>query len=536
MIDSSAAYKAAVTGDARRVLLRAVVDIIDPDMVLGEPTSSGFSPLAKPEQLHDKVFALDSDYITLELNRWALDGTAYGVPSDPQQLPGQVAGVTAALSDGDGLVDGAWMELPFTNTSILQACAVYFSDFPLDGVPEDFTVEIMQGAAVGYTQTFTGNTADRVFLTGFTVTDPTSIRVTVTKWSLPSRRVRVAEIVPGIYEVWDNDIIAAFDVKQQGDVSCLSLPYGTCTLTIDNVDRRFEPRNKAGVFQSLEERQGIEVSLGVRLPDRSAEYKPVGMFYQYSGGWRTGNNDLTMQWSLVDIIGLIADRSFTPPSPLPTTLGGWMQAIVSHLGANFANDYTLDATLAGASVVANSAEDVTGKTCGEILRCACMAAGVWPRADAQTGKLTAAAFGTAGSRVTLDNLSGYPVLKSNQDVAAIVFTLADGADTEYIVPGTSETSPTSVSVSNPFLHTTAQADAAAALILAAYGGNTVETTGRGDMAAEIGDLDVVELGGGSIASGRRIYQTFVMQDGVLQGCQSTLQRAAIGAADAEVMV
>lgn len=526
MIDASQAYKTAITGDARRIFLKSVIDIIDPDIAFGSATSSGFAAIAKPEQMHDKVFALDANYATLELNRWILDGTFAIIPDDPTQLQGQIAGVTANLSGEDGAFAAEeWIELSFSSVSILQACSVYFPSAETDGVPVDFTVEVMQSGITAYTETFTGNTADHVSLSGFTVTDPTAIKVTVSKWSLPGRRMRVAEIIPGVYEEWDNDIIAAFDVKQQGDVSCLSLPYGTCTLRIDNADRRFEPRNKTGIFKSLEERQGIAVSIGVLLPDNTVEYKRVGTFYQYSGGWKTGDNGLTMQWNLVDIIGLIADRKFIPPTTLPVTLEGWLQAIVAQLGSNFAGAYTVDAAYANTSITANSLEEISGKTCGEILRSVCMASGTWPRADAATGFLAADPVWAEGNQITLDNLNSYPVIKANNDVAAIIFTLADGADTQYVVAGNAVSSSNTVSVSNPFIHTAEQANAAAAMILTAYGGNTIELTGRGDMSAEIGDVDTVELGADSAASGRRIYQTFTFQDGVMQGCQSTLLQA-----------
>lgn len=52
----------------------------------------------------------------------------------------------------------------------------------------------------------------------------------------------MAEILPGLYEQWDAHILAAFSCAQQGDFSCLSLPYGTLELSIDNHDRRFEPQ------------------------------------------------------------------------------------------------------------------------------------------------------------------------------------------------------------------------------------------------------------------------------------------------------
>ena len=54
MIQSSAAYQAAITGDTRRILFQALVSIIDPDITFGVVTSSGESPFSQPAQLHDK--------------------------------------------------------------------------------------------------------------------------------------------------------------------------------------------------------------------------------------------------------------------------------------------------------------------------------------------------------------------------------------------------------------------------------------------------------------------------------------------------
>lgn len=98
-------------------------------------------------------------------------------------------------------------------------------------------------------------------LDGFTVQIPTSIRLTVTRWSLPGRRMRIAEIVPGLYEAWSDDVLASLDIQMRGNFSCLALPYGTCTLQMDNLDRRFEPRRKNGIFQSIEDRQAIRWKL-----------------------------------------------------------------------------------------------------------------------------------------------------------------------------------------------------------------------------------------------------------------------------------
>lgn len=337
-----------------------------------------------------------------------------------------------------------------------------------------------------------------------------------------TRRMRAVEIIPGIYEEWSKDIFASFNVKQQGDVSCVSLPYGTCTLSMDNLSRRFEPRSKNGIFQSIEERQGIDVKMGVKLKDGESDYKRLGIFYQYSGGWKTGDNGLTMQWTLVDIVGLLAEREFIPPATLPTTLDGWMAALVAQLGRNFAERYHVDPDYAALPVTAEM-DAVTGIKCGNILKYVCMATGTWPRADAETGDLTAEPLWNRGNKITLDNLNSYPTIKANDDLAAVVFTLSDG--TQYVVSGNTTGASKTVSVKNPFLHTQAQALSAARTILSVYGGNKYELTGRGDPASEIGDVDTIWLDESSATTARRTMQSFQMQNGVLRNCQSTAIQA-----------
>ena len=364
-----------------------------------------------------------------------------------------------------------------------------------------------------------------VSLDGFVVHDPTAIRVTVTKWSMPHRRLRVAEIVPGIYEEWTEDVLASITIQQRGNFACLAIPYGTCTLKMDNLDRRFEPRNKNGIFQSIQERQGIPVAIGVLKEDGSREWKQAGIYYQYSGGWRTSDNSMTMQWDLVDIVGLVSDREFIWTGALPTTLDGWMAAIVSQLGVNFAGKYHVDQGYASLTVTANSADDVTGKKCGDILRWVCMATGTWPRADAETGDLTAEPFWGQGSKLDLDNLVSYPTMKANDDLAALIFKLYDASGTTYVVSGNATSSSQTLTVSNPFIHTAAQALTAAKQILSQYGGLKLEVTGRGDPASEIGDVDVVWLDESSATTGRRMEQAFNFSGGVLRDCRSVLLQA-----------
>ena len=519
-------YKSAIVGDPRNMFMKAMLEIVDPDITYGTVNSSGAAAWSKPEQLHDKELSLNSRYATLEPGRWLLDGSFRLIPDDPAQLTGQVGFVGDVLSSEDGsFASPVYAELTFSNCSILQACSVYFSDDAIDGIAEDFSVAVYSGDTAVYTKEFTGNTAVSVSLDGFTICDPTAIRVTVTKWSLPGRRLRVAEIIPGIYEAWTDDILASIDIQMRGNFACLAIPYGTCTLRMDNLDRRFEPRNKSGIFQSIEERQAIPIAVGCELEDGIAEYKQVGVFYQANGGWKTGDNAMSMQWDLVDIVGLLADREFKAPSTLPTTLSGWLAALVGQLGTNFTDKYHVDPDYADAAATVNSADDVSGKKCGDILRWVCMATGTWPRADAETGALTAEPLWSQGNKLDLDNMVSYPVMKANDDLAVLTFQLYDDAKTVVNISGNATSSSKTLTVSNPFLHTAAQAQTAARQILSQYGGIKLETTGRGDPAGEIGDVDTVCLDESSATTGRRMEQSFTFSNGVLRDCKSVLLQA-----------
>jgi len=526
MLDRSDAYVAAITAEARRIRVRASVSIIDPDIAFLPTDSSGAAPWSKPEQLFDKVMELDGRYATLERNRWLLNGSFRLIPDAPAQLDGEIGHVGDILSGDDGTFpEPVWVEERLSNVSILQACSVYFSNEALDGIPVNFKVEVLQGGTAYYTKEFSNNAAVGVSLDGFTVYNPDAIRVTVTKWSLPGRRLRVAEIIPGVYEDWDLRMIADLTIVQQGDVSCMALPYGTCTLKLDNTTKRFEPRKKASLFKSLEERQGIGFEIGVRLEGGGIEWKKTGVYYQKGDGWKTSANEPTIVWELVDIIGLLTDRTFLPPDPLPATLAGWVAALAAQLGENFASYYHVDPDYADLPVTANSAEEVTGKKCGDILRWICQATGTWPRADSEKGYLTVEPLWSQGNQLTLRNILTYPTMRANGDIAALIFYLHDGSDTQYIVSGTSPSSADTKTIDNPFIHTQDQALTAARMILSTYGGNRLETTGRGDPASEIGDVDTVWLDESSATTGRRIYQTFTLRDGFLQDCQSVLLQA-----------
>lgn len=516
MIKSSEAYQKAIVADGRRMYLKAVIDIIDPDIVQGDVSGSEQQDgISRPGQLWDKKFESTANYASMEPGRSLLSGWYIALPADSATRDWEAGYTGAALSDWDGVFPAPQiMQIEFSNVSILQAMSVAFPDRPEDGVGADFRVEVFSEGVAYYTKEITGNNDPLVPITGWRVNNPDKIRVTVTRWSLPRRRMRGIEIVPGVYEVWTGNELASVSVKMQGDVSCLTLPYGTAVIKMDNQNRRFDPRTKDGVFLSIEERQGIEIYMGPRLPDGTIEYKRLGTFYQASGGWKDSDNSVTMQWSLVDIVGLIAQRTYKAQASLPTTLKGWIQSLAGQLGVNFVGRVRVDPAYANLPVSASG--DISKMSCGDILRYVCMATGTWPRADASTGYLAAEPLWNEGSKITLDNVIRYPAMSANDDVASVTINGAYFA-------GTSQAAQLTENISNPFI-ASGNEQAAAKGILPTFGGNKLEITGRGDPASEIGDVDTVWLAEGNATTARRVRQELAFSNGVLTRCKSNFIR------------
>jgi hypothetical protein len=473
--------------------------LIDPDIVYGDNTASAQLDYSNLSQLSNKN--VDGEHIaTLEVGHWVLDGSGILPETSPMNI--EVGFVGAPLSDVSGNLSGVWAQINVTNLDSLTYLTIYFSALFEDGYAQEFTVDIYSGATIAYTKTVTDNTSHEYVLSGFKAFNVTAVRVTPTVWSRPYTRARIIEIVLGFYADWEGRDLYSVETYKEVDFSNITLPFGTATIEVNNENRRFDPRNKEGVFEMIESRQPMPIYYGIKLADGAVEWLPAGTYFQQNLGWETEYGGLLMKFSLVDIIGLLRDRKYNPPTTLPTTLIDWVSSIAENLGGVFANKYSVDSTLAGFSLTA-AQENIQSITCGELLRLCCMAAGAICYADMSTGNLMVMPPITSeGTSLTLDNLSNYPIQKANIDIDAIVFQLNDGNNTQFVVNGTSTSADTTLSINNFFIKNQTQAQIVARRIIGHYGGQRIESTGRGDLRSEIGDLDSIELYRGVVSGGR----------------------------------
>lgn len=522
MIDRSSAYDQAITARRRRITVRATFDLRDPDAVVSGAASSAQSPYSQIAQVYDEITD-QTDYKlgTLEQDRIQLDGSWALPPDDPDEVKAEQLGWWGGvLSGADGTFASPqpYIELNFTGMSILQAFTLWFSQNSYDGVPESFRVDVYSAATLAFSRIVEGNADHQVLIEQFTVHDPTRIRITMLKWSRPYTYPRLTDLFFGLFEQWSGRDICSVDVLTESTFTGLSLPYSTCDLEAYNKGHRFDPYAPNSLFLSIEERQAIPIDWGIYLPDGSIEWVPGGWYYQQSGGWEI--KDLTVKWSLVDIIGMLVDRNYSPPDTLPTTLGGWIASIVACLGVNLAGRYIVDDEVKDLALTAK-AEDVTDKFCGDVLRYACMATAAWAHQDFETGFLRVSKRGyDTGANITGSNMPSWPKMQANEEIADITFKLDDNQEVTF--PGTNTASDKSLTVDNPFVHTADDARRVVSNVMSQYGGRKFTVRSRGNPASETGDIDTVATAFGTTISARRYKHQLKLVDGVMRNLPSYL--------------
>ena len=527
MIEHSAAYDQAVTASSRRILPLVAFDLIDPDYQFISYATNDESPYSLTAQAVRRSGPGEGKESigTLELNRWRLDGSFTIEPDNKNNRLGQVGWESGSISDEDGyFAANPWLELSFSGVSIIQVMSVVFSENELDGIGEDFTIQFWSGNSLLHTLQITGNQDTVCLAEGFTVHYPTRVRITIHKWSTGNRRVRVPQFLIGLYEEWDGKNISSIDIYTESTFSGLSIPYSTCSVEIYNKQHRFDPYAPNSIFASIEERQAVTVKLGVRLADGSTEWISCGRYYQQSdGGWKL--KDLTIQFSLLDVIGMLVKRKFVVPGTLPATLDGWIAAVIASLGTNFAGQYRVDTDIGSIPLTA-AREEVEGKSCGEILRFACMAVNAWARQDMKTGRLWVSKISTtAGNSITIDNMYSYPVMSENGQISDITFQLdkdSNGNVQSVTFPGTNTECEVSLNVSNPFVHTIDDAKKALISCLFSYGGKSFQVNHRGNPTSETGDIQAVDTQFGTSISARLYKQQLKLENGVMRSVPSYL--------------
>ena len=260
-------------------------------------------------------------YVTLEENRWVLDGTkevryALGVPDvgyvGTNPIPGfanPLWYVQITLPDDsstrvpgiDILWDSEFGEKPSKFNVVLQNT--------VSGKLYDIVVEGEKTWAYYYP---TGRYGDSDFIDVELACDaPGSTKIIgdfsdynfayvgIIGWDTPNHRPRMDRFIFGYSWVFDKKDILSFTHEQTGDLLGAELPKNSISFSLDNTDDKWNPNNPNGFGKYVTERQMITVRYGMDVNGNGKpDWIPGGVFYL--SDWNAPSNGLEATFTARD--------------------------------------------------------------------------------------------------------------------------------------------------------------------------------------------------------------------------------------------
>jgi len=176
----------------------------------GNASSSDQSTISNVSNVFKYAGVNVNNYLTLEQNRWLLDGN--GV-----MLPNGAITNNAYSSNGMSLADLTFtnnpiIEISFSSkqTSHISAITISF-DTNEEEYAKEFIVTSYDNNNVVYTETITDNNSSKYVLS-HDFTGYTKITLEIVKWCLPYHRARVNEMFLGLKKEFDNTSVVIIKV------------------------------------------------------------------------------------------------------------------------------------------------------------------------------------------------------------------------------------------------------------------------------------------------------------------------------------
>ena len=255
--------------------IRVVFELVDIDAAEdATPTVTSEAEISKLEQTHDRTLEMTNKIGTLEHNQFLLDGS-YDFPDTDN---GQVGWWSSEISNSNGILETPQvLEFTFTESQSSVGFMVIFDD-KADEYASDFNIEIFDlSNSLLSEDNVIGNTK-HTYISETPVDGYGKVRITFTKTSKPFRRVRVCEVVFGIIQTFDGSNTTDLKLLYELSPSMESLPSNELSVTIENIDRKYNMINPQGIYKFLQQGQGLNVEIGVGPAD-NIERVNMGRFY-----------------------------------------------------------------------------------------------------------------------------------------------------------------------------------------------------------------------------------------------------------------
>ena len=263
----SNAYKASMKAMLRnRSYVRITFGNVDTTAATdGEWESNGAASISEFETV-DYAYQYGDTYVSLELNRWALDGKTLIVPTGEAVQDGFISSL---MSDADGnFSTPPVITREFSLKHIFPGLTLTF-DTRQQEWPLEVTADFYLNGEVVDTQTVSITSVQTTVTT--TATEIDKVTITFDR-CLPYRRPRLENVLYGLNVQFVNKDIVSTQQKHDVDPLSRRLPTETMQFTILDYEHKYDPDNPAGIYAYVDKNSPIEIQFGYELPDGSVEW------------------------------------------------------------------------------------------------------------------------------------------------------------------------------------------------------------------------------------------------------------------------
>lgn len=266
------------------------LEVGDPDARADASASdNGGESWADTPQIVDETQKSPVPYATLELNQWILGRHR---PLLPTQGPfGDNGYVGSWLSGADGKFSAPYptITLSFSKvfTNVIPGLTITWATAYGEWA-SSIRITAYNGQTVTAQKTFEDN-LDMTTVAEIDIETYNKITVEILEWSLPYRRARIENILPGIMKTYGKSDLFSAVLDLNADPLSASLPKSELTFELNNVDLIYNPDNPSGVVKYMLQRQSITARCGYWL-NGAVEWIPMGTFYMSE--WESPQNSI----------------------------------------------------------------------------------------------------------------------------------------------------------------------------------------------------------------------------------------------------
>lgn len=263
----SNAYKASMKAMLRnRSYVRITFGNVDTTAATdGEWESNGAASISEFGTV-DYAYQYGDTYVSLELNRWALDGKSLLVPTGEDVQDGFISSL---MSDAEGnFTTPPVITREFSLKHIFPGLTLTF-DTRQQEWPLEVTADFYLNGEVVDTQTVSITSVQTTITT--TATEIDKVTITFDR-CLPYRRPRLENVLYGLNVQFVNKDIVSTQQKHDVDPLSRRLPTETMQFTILDYEHKYDPDNPAGIYAYVDKNSPIEIQFGYELPDGSVEW------------------------------------------------------------------------------------------------------------------------------------------------------------------------------------------------------------------------------------------------------------------------